>query len=139
MGDSLTVPDDLLDLVTTDRIGHVSFIRPDGSIVTHLMWIDWDGSRIVTSSPVGSVKGDHARRDPHVSVSVSDPEDPWRFVIVRGYVTDIQPDEDLAFIDKMSLRYSGTPYRWRTNEREVFYITPEHLRTGRGGWHRRKT
>ncbi len=39
-----TIPDDLLDLVTIDRIGHASFIRLDGSIVTHLMWIDWDGS-----------------------------------------------------------------------------------------------
>ena len=138
MNDSLTVPDDLLDLVTTDRIGHVSFVRPDGSIVTHLMWIDWDGSRIVTSSPVGSVKGGHVRRNSHVSVSVSDPEDPWRYVIVRGQVTDIQPDVNLAFIDKMSLRYTGSAYRWRTNEREMFFISPEHMRTGRGGWHRRK-
>ncbi len=61
MSGPLTIPDDLMDLVTTDRIGAVSWARPDGTVVTHLMWIDWDGEHLLTSSPVGSVKGQHAR------------------------------------------------------------------------------
>ena len=75
MAGETTVPDDLLDLVTTDRIGHVSWSRADGTVVTHLMWIDWDGDHILTSSPVGSVKGQHARVNGHVSVSVVDRDD----------------------------------------------------------------
>jgi PPOX class probable F420-dependent enzyme len=133
-----TIPDDLLELVTTDRIGSVSWVRADGSIATHLMWIDWDGEHILTSSPVASVKGQHARRDGHVSVSAVDRDDPWRYVIVRGHVTDIQPDDDLAFIDKMSLRYTGSPYYRRGFEREIFIITPDHISIGRGGWARRR-
>jgi PPOX class probable F420-dependent enzyme len=136
--DLAAIPDDLLDLVTTDHIDHVSFVRPDGSVVTHLMWIDWDGDHILTSSPVGSVKGRHARRNPHVSVSVVDRDDPWRFVIVRGRVTDIRPDDELAFIDKMSTRYTGGPYYRRGYEREIFVVTPDHIRVGRGGWARRR-
>ena len=134
-----TIPDDLLDLVTTDRIGHVSFVRPDLSAVTHLMWIDWDGQHILTSSPIGSVKGRHVRLNPHVSVSTVDRDDPWRYVIVRGRVTEIRPDENLVFIDKMSLRYTGVPYFRRNFEREVFVITPDHIRIGRGGWARRRS
>jgi len=134
----LTVPDDLLDLVTTDRIAHVSCIRRDGGIATHLMWIDWDGENLLTSSPSGSVKGENWRRNPEASVSVVDRDDPWRFVTIRGQVTEIRPDEDLEFIDKMSLRYTGSPYFRRGFEREVFVITPEYIRVGRGGWARRK-
>lgn len=126
------VPDDLVDLLTTDRVGHVSAIRVDGSIASYLMWIDWDGEHVLTSSPVGSRKGRNWRRDPHVSVSVVDAADPWRFVIVRGRVTDFRRDEGLAFIDRMSLRYTGSPYRWRDTPREVFVITPEHVRVSRG-------
>jgi PPOX class probable F420-dependent enzyme len=133
--DAPTVPDDLVYLLTSGRLGHVSAIRADGSIAMHLMWIDWDGRHVLTSSPMGSVKGQNWRRNPQVAVSAVDEEDPWRFVIVRGRVTDIRPDADLAFIDKMSLRYLGVPYRRRDYPREVFEITPDYIQAspGRGG------
>ena len=130
-----TIPDDLVYLLTSDRPGHLSAIRADGTIASHLMWIDWDGEHVLTSSPMGSVKGRNWRRNPQVAMSVVDAEDPWRFVIVRGRVTDIRPDIDLAFIDKMSQRYLGVPYRRRDYPREVFEITPDyiHASPGRGG------
>jgi len=133
-----TIPDDLLDLVSTDRIGHVSFVRPDGSVVTNLMWIDWDGEHILTSSTVGSVKGKHLRTNPQVSVSAVDRDDPWRYVIVRGRVTDIVPDEGLAFIDKMSMRYTDSPYMRRGFDREIFVIKPDRINVSRGGWARKR-
>jgi len=127
-----SIPEDLLYLLTSDRVGHVSAIRPDGSIATYLMWIDWDGERLLTSSPVGSRKGDHWRRNSQAGVSVVDRDDPWRFIIVRGRVTDIRPDEGLEFIDRMSMRYVGAPYFRRGSPREVFTITPDHIRASAG-------
>jgi PPOX class probable F420-dependent enzyme len=129
-----TIPRELEDLVTSNVIGHVSWSREDGSIATHLMWIDWDGQHVLTSSPLGSIKGRHARSNGHVSVSVVDPANPWRYLVIRGKVTHIVPDENLAFIDRMSGRYVGRPYMRRGFEREVFVITPTHIRasTGRG-------
>ena len=121
------VPDDLLDLLTSDRLGHVSAVRPDGSVAQYLMWIDWDGEHVLTSSALGSRKGRHWRRDPQVAVSVVDRDDPWRFLVIRGRVTAMRPDDGLAFIDKMSQRYTGSPYRWRDAPREVFVITPDHV------------
>jgi PPOX class probable F420-dependent enzyme len=129
----LTIPDDLLYLVTTDRVGAVSWARTDGTVVSHLMWIDWDGEHLLTSSPIGSIKGQHARRNGQVSVVAVDRDDPWRFVNMRGRVTDIVPDENLEFIDKMSVRYTGQPYYRRGFEREIFVITPDHVSLGRGG------
>ena len=128
------LPDDLLYLLTTDHIGSVSGVRPDGSIATHLMWVDWDGKHVLTSSPTGSRKADNWRANPNVSVSVVDHYDDWRFVIVRGRVVDVYPDDNLAFIDKMSERYTGAPYRRRDHPREVFVIEPDYIRSGQGGW-----
>ena len=125
------LPDDLLDLLTTNRIGHVAAVREDGSIAMYLMWIDWDGEHVLTSSPVGSRKGGHWRRHPHATLSVVDATDPWRSLVIRGRVTDIRPDEDLAFIDRMSRRYTGQPY-FRRAPREIFEITPDHVRASRG-------
>ena len=129
-----TIPEDLLYLLTSDHIGSVSSLRRDGSIATNLMWIDWDGEHVLTSSPVGSRKAANWRANPQVSVSVVDHYDDWRFVIVRGRVVDIRPDVDLEFIDRMSMRYTGAPYRRRENPREVFVIGPVNVRAGRGGW-----
>jgi PPOX class probable F420-dependent enzyme len=131
---SVTVPDDLVDLLTTNVIGHVSAKRGDGSIAQYLMWVDWDGGHVLTSSMVGSRKGEHWRRDPEVAVSVVDRDNDWRYLAIRGRVVDIRPDEGLAFIDKMSQRYTGQPYRFRERPREVFVIQPDFVRasTGRG-------
>ncbi len=130
--DNTRIPDDLVYLLTSDRIGHVSSLRRDGGIATYLMWVDWDGEHVVTSSPVGSRKGHNWRRNPQASVSVVDRDDMWRYVIVRGRVTDIRADEDLGFIDRMSLRYTGAPYRFREGKREIFEITLDHVRFGHG-------
>ena len=129
-----TIPDDLTDLLTTDHIASVSSIRPSGEIATYLMWVDWDGEYVLSSSPVGSQKARNWRANPHVSVSVVDHYDDWRWIIVRGRVTDIRPDTDLEFIDRMSQRYTGAPYRRRGYEREVFVITPDRVSASQGGW-----
>jgi PPOX class probable F420-dependent enzyme len=126
------IPSDLADLLTTDRLAHVSASRRDGSIAQYLMWVDFDGEHVLTSSPVGSRKGAHWRRDPRVTLSVVDRSDDWRYLIIRGRVVDIRPDDGLAFIDRMSQRYTGQPYRMRDREREVFVIEPEYVRASRG-------
>jgi PPOX class probable F420-dependent enzyme len=126
------IPADLTDLLTTKVIAHVSATRRDGSIAQYLMWVDFDGEHVLTSSPVGSRKGEHWRRDPRVTLSLVDRSDDWRYLVIRGRVVDIRPDDGLAFIDRMSERYTGQPYRMRQYEREVFAIEPEHVRASGG-------
>jgi PPOX class probable F420-dependent enzyme len=121
------IPADLTDLLTTNVLGHVVAQRPDGSMAVYLMWVDFDGEHVLTSSMVGSRKGGHWRRDPHVSVSVVDRSNDWRFLVVRGRVVEFRPDEGLTFIDKMSERYTGGPYRFRDRPREIFVIEPDHV------------
>jgi len=131
MSDAKDVPDDLKDLLTTNVVGHVSCVSGSGGILTNIMWIDYDGEHVLTSSPVGSVKGRRWRANPHAAVSVVDRDDPWRWLEIRGTVTDIHPDEGLAFINKMSQRYMGRPYG-RPGDREVFVITPDRVRASKG-------
>ncbi|TMB56846.1 MAG: PPOX class F420-dependent oxidoreductase [Chloroflexi bacterium] len=126
------IPDDLAYLLTSDVLATVAALRSDGAIALYLMWVDFDGERILTSSRVGSRKAQHWERDPTVSLTVVDHADPWRYLIVRGRVVGKRPDEGLAFIDKLSGRYLGAPYRMRNFEREVFEIEPDHVQAARG-------
>ena len=127
-----SIPSDLQDLLTTNALAHVSANRRDGSIAQYLMWVDFDGEHVLTSSPVGSRKGAHWREDPRTTLSVVDRSNDWRYLVIRGRVVDIPPDEGLEFIDRMSPRYTGQPDRMRQYEREIFVIAPEHVRASSG-------
>ena len=128
------VPAELVDLLTGSTLGHVTVLTPKGALLTHIMWIDYEDGRVLTSSRVGSAKGKALRADPRIAVSVVDRTNPWRWVSVSGRVVEIRRDEGLAFIDKLSRRYTGRDYMMRNMEREIFVIEPERVRsaTGRG-------
>ncbi len=125
------IPGELTYLLQTNVPAHVSLTEADGSIVTHVMWVDFDGEHILTSSPTASYKSRALRARPQVAVSVVDPADPWRRLSISGRVTEIHDDEGLAFINRMSRRYAGAPYP-RPGAREIFVITPDRVRAFEG-------
>jgi len=127
MAGGVVIPDELADLLRGGVPAHVTLAKADGSLVTHVMWIDYDGEHILTSSPVGSYKSRALRRRPQVAISVMDPADPWRRLSISGRVTEIRDDEGLVFINRMSQRYTGGPYP-RPGGREIFVITPDRVR-----------
>jgi PPOX class probable F420-dependent enzyme len=126
------VPAELVDLLTGSTLGHVTVVTPKGRLASHVMWVDYEDGRVLTSSRVGSAKGAALRADPRVSISVVDAANPWRWVTVSGRVVEIVPDTDLVFIDKMSRRYTGRDYMMRDMAREVFVIEPERVRSSTG-------
>jgi hypothetical protein len=125
------IPEELAYLLRTNVLAHVSLTEADGSLVTHVMWVDYDDEHILTSSPIESYKSLALRQRPNIAVSVLDPADPWRRLSITGRVTEIRDDEGLAFINKLSGRYVGAPYP-RTAPREIFVITPDKVRSFMG-------
>jgi PPOX class probable F420-dependent enzyme len=125
-----SIPDDILDLFDEPALGHVSYTNDAGQIVSFPMWVDFDGGRLLSSSPVGSRKGQAVRLRPQVAVSIVSTKTPWHWLSVSGRVVEIRPDEGLAFIDRMSHKYLGQAYE-RRNPREVFVI--EIDRVGHSG------
>jgi PPOX class probable F420-dependent enzyme len=125
------IPASLADLLRTNVPAHVTLLEADGSLVTHVMWVDYDGEHVLASSPTASYKSRALRARPQVAISVVDPADPWRRLSISGRVTAIRPDEGLAFINLLSERYMGTPYP-RPGAREIFVITPDRVRAYEG-------
>ena len=127
------IPATGLELLHAAVPGHVSFLDDDGRIVTVVLWVHERDGKVLTSSPVDSAKGRALRKRPQVSVSLVDPANQFHTVSISGEVTDIHPDEDLAFIDELSRKFHGTDYERRT-PREVFVITPTRVRAQTGTW-----
>ena len=121
-----TVPDDLRDLFDEPALAHVSYLNSRGQIVTFPMWVDYDGEHLLISSPIGSRKGKALRDRPQVSIEIVSAKNPWHWVSISGRVVDIQPDQDLAFIDLMAHKYTGKAYERRT-PREVFNVAIDRV------------
>jgi PPOX class probable F420-dependent enzyme len=130
-----TIPEDLRDLFEEPALAHLSYLNKKGEIVTFPMWVDFDGEHVVVSSPVGSKKGKALRERPQVAVSIVSNNNRWHWLSISGRVTDIQPDENLGFIDRMAQKYTGKPYERRT-PREVFTIEVDRV-SHSGAWGRR--
>jgi len=118
---NVKVPEQLRTLFDEPALGHVSFVNDKDQIVTFPMWVDYEDEHILTSSPVGSRKGQVFRKRPQVAVSIVSTTNPWLWVSASGRVIDINPDENLEFIDRMARKYTGREYERRT-PREIFTI-----------------
>ena len=98
--------DEDVELLTGKNFAHVAVIRPDGTPHVTVTWIDAADGSVLVNTAVGRVKDRYVRRDPRVSVSLHDEEDPYRWLridgVVEGFVTGPEAD---AHIDTLNQRY----------------------------------
>ena len=103
------IPERFHHLLESDGFAYVSTIGKQGEPQTNPIWYWWDGKNILISLYPGSQKFENLKRDPRISVAISHPTDPYRYVEARGRVT-IEPDEGDAVFSRISRKYTGGDY-----------------------------
>jgi PPOX class probable F420-dependent enzyme len=106
-------------------------LLPDGQPMTHVMWVDADDEHVLINTEVGRQKARNVKRDPRVTVTVIDAENPYHYGEVRGTVVEeVSGPEARAHIDKLSMKYRGQPYDPNAiqTERVLLRIAPERQR-----------
>lgn len=129
---SATVPETHKDLFQKPAFGSFTTLMPDGSPQTTPVWVDFIDGKIVVNTALGRQKDKNVRRDPRVAVTLIDPENPYRYMEVRGQVDEITTDGAASHIDKMAKKYIGQDkYPWSRpgEERVLLKITPEKYST----------
>ena len=81
------IPKAFADILKKPSFAHLSTLMADGGPQSSPVWIDTDGSQLVVNSAEGRVKDRNMRRDPRVAISVADPENPYRCLMIRGRVS----------------------------------------------------
>ncbi|WP_103380708.1 PPOX class F420-dependent oxidoreductase [Pseudonocardia dioxanivorans] len=131
---SAAIPDSHTDLFDKKSFAHLSSLGPDGGPQSHPVWFDVAGGQLLVSTGTDRQKYRNIRRDPRVSVSILDPDDPYRYLEVRGRVVEIEPDPQKAFLDRLARKYLDLdtyPYEVRRGvERVVIHIQPDHVVRG---------
>ena len=103
----------------------VATIKEDGSPQTSVVWIDTDGEHVIFNTTNARAKGRHLRRDPRVSVTVFDADDPYRYFEVEG-VAELELEGAAEHINALSQRYRGEDFAAPT-DRVIVKVTPQRI------------
>jgi PPOX class probable F420-dependent enzyme len=72
------------DLFKKKAFANLGTLMKDGSPQVTPVWCDFDGKHVRVNSARGRVKDNNIRRDPRVALSIVDPENPYRYMEIRG-------------------------------------------------------
>jgi len=116
----------VVELASGANFAALTTLLPDGHPQTQLMWVDTDGDHLLVNTEVHRRKFKNVERDPRVTLTIWDKEDPYSFVEVRGEVVGkIKGPEAREHIDEISRKYHGRPYGTPIqSERVVLRIAP---------------
>jgi PPOX class probable F420-dependent enzyme len=126
------IPENFKDLFSKKAFGHLATMMPDGTPQVTPVWVDYDGTHVVLNSARGRQKDKNMKRDQHVALSIQDPDNPYRYLEVRGRVEEVTEQNADAHIDKMAKKYLGQdkyPWRGPQEQRVIYRIKPEHTTT----------
>ncbi|MGW4060210.1 PPOX class F420-dependent oxidoreductase [Amycolatopsis sp. NPDC004747] len=106
----------------------VATINADGSVQTSVVWAKRDGDAVLFATVRGRLKERNLTRDPRVSLSVFDLEDPLKYVEVRGRA-EITEEGGRELINELSHKYDGKDFRTEPPEvvRVVVRVVPDKV------------
>ena len=122
--------DDVKKLFSDVNFGHLATLMPDGSPHVSVVWVEVDGDRIVVNTQEGRVKPRNVRKDPRVSISIYDQQNPYKSATVNGRVVEITHEGAEEGIHRLAKKYMGAdkyPYLQPGDQRVIFVIEPDHV------------
>lgn len=125
-----TLPEKYADLFQKKAFASLATLMPDGRPQVTPVWVDFDGKSVIVNTAKGRQKDRNMRADPRVALAIIDPDNPYRYLEVRGRITEITENGADAHIDKMAKKYLGLdkyPNRQPGEVRVLYKITPERF------------
>jgi PPOX class probable F420-dependent enzyme len=118
------IPEAFQDLLTPAKKAflHLALVLKDGTPQVTPIWFEWDGSDIIINTARGRVKDKVLHRHPVVAMLIVDPDNPYRYLQIKGRVTGETEDGAYEQIVEMSAKYHGRKdYPRRPDEVRVIY------------------
>lgn len=125
------IPEDRRDLFEGETFAHFATVLPDGTPHVTPVWIDYDGEHVLVNTARGRQKERNVRENRRVGLSITDPDDPYRYVSVQGEVVEVTEEGAVEQIDELARRYMDVDeYPHHGEERGprvLIRIRPEHV------------
>ena len=111
-------------------LAHVASLGPDGAPHVTPVWVELDGDLVVVNTALGRAKARNLAADARVAISLTDPDDNYSVVAIRGTVTTFTTDGADEVIDRLAKKYLGVdsyPYRREGEVRVTVKISTDRI------------
>jgi PPOX class probable F420-dependent enzyme len=118
-----------VDFLKRRQFAHVATSNPDGSPQVTALWVDTDGEAVLINTAKGRVKHRNLLRDPRISISIVDSENPYSSLTVTGRA-ELIDEGAVEHIRSLQEKYHGNRdfHLAPGEERVIIRVVPE--RTG---------
>jgi PPOX class probable F420-dependent enzyme len=101
-------------------------LNEDGGPQTSPIWVTRDGDTVLFTTTMARKKGRNLARDPRVSLSISDADDPYSYVEIRG-TAEMTPDPTNTLGNELSHQYldEDAPDEPESVGRVIVRVTPD--------------
>jgi PPOX class probable F420-dependent enzyme len=126
------IPNSHADLFQKKAFAHLATLMPDGKPQVTPVWVEFDGRHVIINTAEGRQKDKNLQRDKRVALSLTDPDNPYRYLEVRGTVVERTHSGADANIDALAKKYLGKdkyPFRQPNEIRVIYKIEPQHATT----------
>ena len=118
------------DIFDKKTFCYVATVGKDGTPQVTPVWGEFDGTHVVFNTARGRVKDTNLARNPKVTIAASDPDNPYRYVQVKGRIAEVTEQGADAHIDKMAKKYLDKdkyPGRKPGEQRMIVKVLPERV------------
>ncbi len=128
-----SIPPSMADLLTRQKraFAYLALVKRDGTPQVTPVWFDYDGKYILINTARGRLKDKIMRRHPVVAIAITDPDNPYRYLQIRGRVVEETEQGAAETIADLNEKYHGKhEYPLRPGEVRVTYkILPEQVQS----------
>jgi len=121
-----TLPTELVDLVQSGPMAHVTTLNADGSPQVSVVWVGLDGDDLVTGHLHYGAKLRNVERDPRTVISMDAPRTPGVFLnpyaVVHAHATVEPSDEAWHLLDRLAKVYVSPDTTFPAPQRPGFVI-----------------
>ena len=122
------IPEKYLDLLQQKKtFANLATVMPDGSPQVTPVWFDYQDGCIRVNTAKGRVKARNMQKGAPVALAIVDPENPYRYIQVRGRVKRVAEQNANAHIDSLAKKYLGKdkyPFAQPGEVRVMYEIEP---------------
>ena len=125
-----TIPREFQDLLQKKAFAHLPTVGADGAPQVTPVWVDYDGTYVRFNTAKGRVKLRNLARNPRVALPMQDPDNPHRYLQIRGRVAEATEQGADAHIDALAKKYLGQdryPFRQPGEVRVLYKVLPERV------------
>ncbi len=125
----MTIPEKFHDLLAPEKkaFAFIATVMPDGSPQVTPVWFDYTGAKIRINTARGRVKANNMAEGKRVAIAIMDPQNPYRYMQIRGPVVRVTEQRADAHIDSLAKKYLGQdryPFHQPGVVRVIFEIEP---------------